>query len=301
MLTLRLEQLWALLALVIVGVFIALVPTTPNDFWWHLKAGQIIAHTGLPHTNIFAWTLAANTPFIYQSWLGEWLFYIIYLLGSFQLVIFARNLLGLATFALVAYDARQRSGSWRLAALAVLLAGAMTLNNFTTRPQNWSWLPCVIMALLLCRYAEGRLRPALLGVLPALMILWVNVHGAFVVGLLLVGGYAAGETLRRLLKQPRALSWERLRPLYAAAAATLLATLINPIGPGIFGYVQKLLSDPTIQDLIIEWQPPTPRTVAGAAFYIGVLALMAAFAFARRRPSITDVLLSCGLLWMAFG
>ena len=38
-----LEQLWVLLALTLIGTFIALVPTPPHDFWWHLKAGQIVA------------------------------------------------------------------------------------------------------------------------------------------------------------------------------------------------------------------------------------------------------------------
>jgi hypothetical protein len=297
----RLEHLWALLALAVVGVFVALVPTTPNDFWWHLKVGQIIAREGLPDTNMFAWTLPPDAPFIYQSWLGEWLFYAIYALGGLPLVVFARNMLGLATFALVAVDAQRRSGSWRLAAPVLLLAAAMTLNNLTTRTQNWSWIPCALTALLLGLYADGRLRPRVLIALPAIMLFWVNVHGAFVVGLLLVAAYTAGETLRRLLRQPRALGWERLRPLYLAAGATLLATLANPLGPGIFGYVRKLLGDAAIQELINEWQPPTPRTLAGGAFYLALLALLAAFAFARRRPSISDVLLACGLGWMAFG
>jgi hypothetical protein len=35
-------------------------------------------------------------------------------------------------------------------------------------------------------------------------------------------------------------------------------------------------------------------------FFLGVLALIAAFALARRRPSITDVLIVCGLAWQAF-
>ncbi|MBC8078433.1 MAG: hypothetical protein H7Y32_20315, partial [Chloroflexales bacterium] len=132
-------HLWALLALAVVGVFIALVPTAPHDFWWHLKIGQIIATQGIPTTNRFAWTLPADAPFIYQSWLAEWLFYALYQLGGLPLAIFARNALGLAAFALVAANARARSGSWRLAAGCVLLAAAMTLNNLTARPQNWSW------------------------------------------------------------------------------------------------------------------------------------------------------------------
>lgn len=297
---LRLEHLWVLLALSVVGFFIGLVPTSPNDFWWHLKAGQLIATEGLPHTNLFAWTLPTDTPYIYQSWLGEWLFYALYNVGSFPLVVFARNMLGTGVFALVAYESRRRSGSWRLAAGVVLLAAAMSLNNLTTRTQNWSWIPFVVTFILLSRYSDGNLRPRWLVLSPVIMLFWVNAHGAFVMGVLLFGAFAVGETIRKLMRQVRVLTWERLRWLYLAGVATLIATLFNPLGVGIFGYVQAMLGDIPSQSLINEWQSPTPRTIAGMFFYLGVLVVIASFAFARTRPSVTDVLLVCGLAWQAF-
>ncbi|HEU4325590.1 MAG TPA: hypothetical protein VFS21_20790 [Roseiflexaceae bacterium] len=297
---LRMEHLWTLIILAALGMVIALIPTPPNDFWWHLKAGQIIAEQGLPRTNLFAWTLPADTPYIYATWLAEWLFFQLYQLGGLGLVGLARNMLGLAAFALVALDARRRSDSWRLAALAALLAGAMTLNNLIIRTQNWAWLPFALSAVILSGYAEGRTRPRALLALPLLMAFWTNVHGSFVLGVALVGAYAVGETLRRLLRQPRALPWERVRLLWAALAGTVAATLLNPLGPGIFGYVLKLLTDAPSQSLIIEWQPPNTRELVGAIFYLSVLALMAALAFARRKPSATDLLLIAGFLWMAW-
>jgi hypothetical protein len=297
---LRLDQLWAVFALAMIAAFISLVPTAPNDFWWHLKAGELIATQGLPTTNLFAWSLPADAPFVYQSWLGEWLFYQLYRLGGLQLVIFARNMLGAAAYGLVAVEAQRRSGSWRLAALAALFAAAMTINNFNARTQNWSWLPFMATLILLGRYSEGRLAARWLITLPLIMLFWVNAHGAFTLGLLLAGAFVAGETLRRLLRQPRALSWPGLRALYLAAAAMAAATMLNPLGPGVFAYVLDLLRDAPSQSLINEWQSPTPRGFAGAAFYLGVLAVIGAFAFARRRPTVTDVLLVCGLAWQAF-
>lgn len=297
---LRLEHLWVLLALSVVGFFIGLVPTSPNDFWWHLKVGQIIATEGLPHTNLFAWTLPADTPYVYQSWLGEWLFYVLYSIGGFPMVVFARNMLGTGVFALVAYEARRRSGSWRLAAGVVLLAAAMSLNNLTTRTQNWSWIPFILTFILLSKYSDGDVRPRWLVLAPLIMLFWVNAHGAFVMGVLLFGAFAVGETIRKFMRQARVLTWERLRWLYLAGVATLIATFLNPLGIGIFGYIQTMLGDVPSQSLINEWQSPTPRTLAGMFFYLGVLVVIVSFAFARTRPSVTDVLLVCGLAWQAF-
>jgi hypothetical protein len=79
-----------------------------------------------------------------------------------------------------------------------------------------------------------------------------------------------------------------------------LATMINPLGVGIYGYLGTMLSDPSSQQLIIEWQSPNPRSLAGGLFYAGVLAVIIAFAYARRRPTITDVILLCGLAWQSF-
>ncbi|HEU5010904.1 MAG TPA: hypothetical protein VFT66_00050 [Roseiflexaceae bacterium] len=296
----RLDHVWVLFALALVGGFIALVPTPPNDFWWHLKAGQLVAAQGIPHTNLFAWTLPADTPYVYATWLGEWLFYVLYRAGGLGLVVFARNMLALAGFGLVTLEARRRSGSWRLAALAVLLAAAMSTNNLIIRTQNWSWVPVGLYALVLGAYAAGQARPRMLALLPLTMMFWVNAHGAFVVGLALVGVYAVGETLRRLVNPEGALSWYRVRMLYGALFATLAATLANPLGFGIFGYVRNLLTDPPSQGLIVEWQAPTPHTLAGFFFYVSLLVLVVAFAYARRRPTITEVLLTLAFTWEAW-
>lgn len=296
----RIDHLWVAGVLTLIGVFITLVPTPPNDFWWHLKAGQIIAEQGIPHSNLFAWTLPADTPYIYATWLGEWLFYILSLLGGLEATALARNLLGLAGFALVAMDARRRSGSWRLAALAALLAGLMTINNLIIRTQNWSWVPFGVFVYILSAYAAGTLHPRYLVILPLIMAFWVNAHGAFVLGLGLIGLTLAGETLRQVLGHAGALGWRRLTFLVLVLAGAMLATLLNPLGPGIFEYVLKLLTDPPSQGLINEWQPPTTRSIAGFWFFASVVVLIAALAFARRRPTLTDVLLICVFLWQAW-
>jgi hypothetical protein len=294
------EHLWMLLPLALFGAFLALTPTQPHDFWWHLRVGQLVAEQGVPRTNLFAWTRPADAPFVYAAWLADWLFYQAYAAFGLQGPVLLRNLLGLVGFGLVAAEARRRSGSWRLAGLAVLLAGAASINNLTTRPQNVAWVLFAAALLLLGAYAASQVSPRALLLLPPLVALWVNAHGSFVLCLALLALYALGETLRYLLRQEGALSVRRLGWLYLACAASLLVTLANPIGPQIFGYVLKLLTDPPSQSLVNEWQPPTTRTLAGALFFGTVLVLVGALAAGRRRPTLTDALLLCAFLWLAF-
>ena len=239
-----LELLWPLVVLAGLAIYISLMPQSPNDFWWHLKIGELISTTGsIPTTNIFAWTLPAAQPFIYGAWLGEYLFYQLYLLGGVELLLCTRTVLMVLTLALVGYEARRRTGSWRLAALPVLLVGLMSLNNLIVRPQIWSWLPFVMFYLLLSAYADGGLRDRWLWFLPLLMSFWVNAHGAFVLGPVLLGIFLVGEGARTFLHHADALPWRQVRWLAVIFAATLLATAVNPQFTGIYGYVWQMMTD----------------------------------------------------------
>lgn len=298
---LRVEHLYLLLALGAIGFVAGLLPVFPNDFWWHLRVGQLIAEQGrVPQTQLFSWSVPADAPFIYTAWLSEWLFYLLYRLGGVELIIFTRNVLVGATFALVGIEAWRRSGSWRLAGLAVALAGTLSLGNLIVRPQDWAWLPFTLFVVILCRYGAGQLRPAWLGALPALMAFWVNAHGSFVLGLVLVGCVAAGESIRRLLGDPAALSRRGIGWIYLSVIATAVATMLNPQGPSIFSGVAVLVGDPASQQLITEWQPPAPAGVVNGAFFGSVLLLLVGLAYARRRPTASDLLLICALLWLAW-
>ncbi len=298
---LRIEHLYFMLALTAVSFYVALVPIVPHDFWFHLRAGQLHSELGqVLRVDTFSWSVPANKPYLYGSWLGEWLYYQIYSAGGVPLVVFTRNVLATLAFALIGLEARRRSDSWRLAALAVALAGAIASSNAIVRPQNWSWVPFALYFMILSRYAARQLRPVWLLVLPALMIFWSNTHGVFVLGIVMIGLFAVGETLRRFLHDSGALTWPQIGAIYATGAITLLATAANPRGFGIFAYHLSALTDKAVHGLVDEWQPPTPSGLANVVFFGSVLMLLAAFAFARRKPTITDVLVVSAFLWLAW-
>jgi hypothetical protein len=296
-----LDIVWLLAIMAGFGFYVSLVPTPPNDFWWHLKIGEIIFTSGqIPNSNLFAWTLPPDYPFFYGAWLGEWLLYAVYHLGQMELVLFARNALILAAFALAALNARLRSGSWRLAALVTAAACLISLNNLVVRPQIWSWLPFMGFYFLLNRYTEGRLHRAWLLLLIPMMIFWTNVHGAFILGIALMGIYCSGEALRALLRATGAIPWKDIFWLWAVCLLSGLSTVVNPRGTGIFAYVADLLTDQPSQRLIEEWQSPTPAGIANIAFFAVTLLLIIVLAYARFRPTPTDMLLLISFLWLAW-
>ena len=298
---LRIEHLYFVLAVGVFSFFTAVNPIIPHDFWWHIAAGRTIAEQGrIPDTISHAWTVPSDTPYVYGVWLGEWLLYALYRVGDTPLVIFARNLLATAAFALIGIETLSRTGSWRWAALATALAGLLGLNNVLVRPQIWAWLPFVFFLTLLWRHSRGKLSGRWLLLLPPIMAFWTNVHGSFTLGLAVVGAFAVGETLDRLRGADFARDWREIRWIFLAGVGCLLATLVNPRGPGIFGYVRTLLTDAPTRAYGVEWQAPSPTGLVNVTFYLTVLTLIVAFAFTRRRPRTSHLLLALGLLWLAW-
>jgi hypothetical protein len=298
--TLQLEHLYLLLALSGVGFLVAISPVLPHDFWWHLRVGQVISEEGrIPQSNLFAWTLPADAPYVYAAWLGDWLLYQLHRVGGVELVLLSRNLLVLATFGLLAHEAQRRSGSVRIAALATAIAGVMSLNNLDARPQMWAWLPFTLHVVLLSRYVAGALPRRWLLLLPLLEVFWVNVHGSFVLGIALILGTLIGEVLGRLRSDGRALDWPALRWLAAVALAEIVAVLANPRGTDVVGYIQALIGNGSVR-MLAEWSPPVPGSIVSNVFFGSVLLLLMSVAFARRRPTVTDVLIVSGLAWLAW-
>lgn len=298
---LRLEVIWSLVILAGFGFFVSLVPLPPNDIWWHLRIGEIIHRTAhIPTTNMFAWTVPKDAPFFYGAWLGEYLLYTLYRWGGLALTQVARTVLVLLSFGLTARLARWQSRSWRIAALAMACSALMSMNNVVVRPQIWSLLPFVLFFYLLSGYGAGELDWQWLLLLPPLMVFWVNAHGAFVLGIVLLGVFSLGEIVRVVLGLRGALPWSGILKLAILGALTALATLINPRGFGIWRYVVGLMTDPPSQSLIVEWQSPTPAGVANIAFFVTVLLLLVSIAYSRYRPTPTEALLLVGFLWLAW-
>ena len=297
----RIDHLWMIIILACVLIVTSLVPLPPNDFWWHLKIGEIIVETGkIPQTNMFAWTLDAEHPFVYGAWFGEALIFLLFRLGGLELVVFVRTLLLGVTCALVGWEAKRRSGSWRIASLAVVIGFAMSMNNIIVRPQMWSWLPFTLYLFLLNRYSAGQLKPKWLLLCPLIMVFWVNAHGAFVLGGVLLGAFFAAELLRQLLMHSEKRRWHKTKWLAIIILFTLAAVVVNPQGPGIIGYVVKLMTDQPSQNLIVEWQSPTPNGIANIVFYVSVLIFLVVFWYTRTPPHIEDVFLVAGFLWLAW-
>lgn len=186
------------------------------DVGLHLAGGRWIAEHGtVPRLDPFTWTVT-DRPYVAYHWLFQLAVHAADgLAGSTGLAVL-RWLAVMGAGALLADVMRVRRVAPEAAAVVGLLAVLAAEWRFTVRPELGSWLLGAAVLWVLERHRAGRRAPLVL--LPVLQLVWANVH-VHVLGLALVGLYAAGEALRE-----RRL----VTPLVRWGIAAGLACLANP-------------------------------------------------------------------------
>jgi len=254
------------------------------DFWWHLKMGQVILNSGsIPRTDIFSFTAAGKT-FVVQNWLSEIILFLTYRLGHFPLLIFFNTLLLVAALFPVYYLCRKSSSGFWQPLFAASLVSICMFGNL--RPQNFSFLFFALFYLLLDDYRFKRRDR--LWLLPVLMIFWVNIHGGFVLGLILIGLYLAPAFISKLFDNIHKKTFDG--KLAVVQILCVLATFANPEGLKIYEYIYTVLRDPSSQQFVVEWLPPAINSAQGIflfflPFFIATFVLI----LARRRIEPIDL------------
>lgn len=283
---LKLRHLWTILPFFII-LLRSLRETAPlYDFWWHLKMGQIISGTmAIPRVDSFSFT-AAGKLFVVHNWLAEVLYYETYTLGGLALVVFVHGLLAASVLVPLHLLCRKLSGTRWAAILSMCLVSLLIPLNM--RPQIFSYLFVSLFYYLLYSY---RIRKGnTVWALPVLMILWVNMHGAFVLGLGLTALVLFCETIRTLLSNDDGrLTKRRIKVLGIILLLCVIATLINPEGYKVYEYTWTVFSDPSSRQFVTEWQPPAINQLSGAVlFYIPFFLLTFSLIWTDVRPDLTE-------------
>jgi hypothetical protein len=284
------EQLWLLFPLFLLIYKGFIFPLPPLDFWWHLKAGEIIATTrSIPEVDAFSFT-AEGRPFLLQNWLGELIYYWTYRTGGFPLLVLLGTFLTVAAFLLMYKLCLNATQNRRIVALVGFVA--CLANYGFLRPQTYSFLLFSAFYLVLSEYRERRRDR--LWILPILTVFWVNLHGAFVIGLGLLVLHISCEALRRRIdpQGSSALFVAELKKLLLVFGLCCMVTLINPEGYRIYDYVRTVVLDAGSQQLVAEWQPPRVNDLTGflffyCPFFLGIFT----FIQARVKPDLTEAVL----------
>jgi hypothetical protein len=224
-----------------------------NDLWGHVLFGRdILAAGAVPRVDPYSYTVAGQ-PWFDHEWLAQ-----VTMAGAYEHAGSAGLLIlkfALATFtcALLFALMRRRTAVPEILGGLGMLAIAVLARGFAVRPQIFTYCSVALTLWLIDRYQHGR--PRALWAFPAVFVVWVNLHGGFVLGLAILGLFVAAECLRT-----RALV---VQPLLVWSVSAAMTTL-NPYGPALLGYIRSELSRP---HLITEWQPVAAGDVSQLVFF----------------------------------
>jgi hypothetical protein len=265
------------------GALSTLATVGDSDLYWHLAQGRQTLTEGLVRVDRFSWT-ASGTSVLIDQWLGQVAWYASYAVGGWHGVILLRAVLVAAIATLiVATTLWAQSRPW-IAMLAALPAILLTRFAWTERPELMG-LACFAALLFVLRVADER--PRVLLAVPALMLLWANLHASFALGLAVIVILCAEMALRRR---------DMRRVGLGLVAASLVATLVTPSGLAIWtSSGGHFLAPPRV---IQEEGVPDVTEPYGLVFALIVAAVMATALLARPGRS-RDVALLLPILFVS--
>jgi hypothetical protein len=293
----------ALLAPALVFIATGIDRNYQTDLWHHLARGRAIVEEGkLLNEDRFTYTVP-GLPFRDVNWGWQVACYHLYRVGGLPLIQTANSAVLAVTMGLLFGLARRRSASAVAAAGVCTVAFIGLWPLLIIRPQTSSLLLFVLLMNVLDLAARN---PSWLLAPPLVMALWVNVHGGFPVGLVLVGAHLLAVGVEAYAREHPVVRLRGRRVAHACfpwavcLAGCVAATLVNPYGWRVYEYV-GLTSGTASSRHIDEWLPPGLDSLTGKVLALSVTAGMILSSIAGRRPILRDMIVPCCFLPAACG
>lgn len=287
--------------LLAVGVFVgSQVFFVEGDTWLHLAVGQEIldAH-GWPTTDSHSFT-AQGREAIPAEWLCELIMLAAMRLGGLRGLMVLLVVLGTVLVLLLYYYAYLRSSNWKAAFVASILMLPFVLPFLRLRPQLLGYTLLLVTLICLERLRQGHHRG--LWTLPAIFLIWVNIHGTFVFGLFVLGLYWVSGLLEFSVGGIRAERWTRpqRRQLLVVLIFSPLALAVTPYGTHVVRFtVYTILHSPLGMSHIGEYQPLGAFGELLKPFLLLVLAFVVAALVLRPAYRLEDMALLLLSIYLA--
>ena len=240
-----------------------------GDFSRHLLTGKYVLETRSFLTVEKFIHPYLGQPYVSHEWLADVLLYITYSAAGLAGIVVLSAFLTAATFTLLYSKASIRL-HLRIPVLVLVTWGALATSlNWATRPHLMSMLFLAIWLIWADDLRRGEKVP--LWRFPVFMLVWSNVHGEFIAGILVLLAYSVGWLIDYLL-DPAAASLTVGKNIWLAFVSSILASLVNPGGAGpwlsILGFVNnQYLMSRMLEANAPNFQNPELRVLFGLLIF----------------------------------
>jgi len=260
-----------------------------GDTGYHIRAGEIILKDlAVPRHDPFSF-IAPPLPWTAHEWLSEVVMATVHNALGLPGIVFLFALLLSTTYWLLFRWIRSDGQNLLIDLLILILVLLSSRIHWLARPHVFSLLLFVLLYRILILQQENR--GNYLYLIPPMMLLWVNLHGGFIVGFLVMGIFLSGYFLRFLASngEERSESAIKGKQLSLACAASVLAACVNPFGVHAFMFPFRLVSDTYLMDNVQEFLSPDFHGFAPYRYLL--LFLIGMLGLSKRRLLFTELVL----------
>jgi len=262
------------------------LPLADPDIGWHIRTGEqvLFTHT-LPRVDPYSSTMQGQ-PWFAWEWLYDLLLGIVHHSCGLNGVVWLCAVIVASTFTILLTQLIKEGTSLLLAIILMLLVECAATIHLYARPHIASWLFVLLWFIALDRWENGSAPHWLPWFFPLSMILWVNLHGEWMLGLCLLIVYlvaARVESWRSHDPFAAVRTAHRARLMACYLGASALATFVNPFGWNLHKHIYAYLADRYLMSRISEFRSPNFHQWPPRCFGLILVLTLVAFA-GRRRP-----------------
>ena len=233
------------------GGLIAGIAFHDSDTCWLLSLGRwFIEHRALPTIDPFSSgvstydSIIPGAPLVQYQWLAEILFYSVYKLAALPGLIILVSCAAYIAFVCLPYLFLRKSNCPQLLSfLLIVCATGLAAQRIFVRPHTMTFpfLAALIYLYVPSKYSLSKISFSLILTVAMIMLLWTNTHllfplGVIFIGMVIVSGFLEARFLDR---DSSFCFYQLLLPIFA-----IFATFINPWGPALWAYVERLRTAP---------------------------------------------------------
>ncbi|MFN8382720.1 MAG: hypothetical protein U0V02_12300 [Anaerolineales bacterium] len=224
-----------------------------GDLPRHLSMGQYILHIGnVPSAEPFIYPYLGR-HYVTHEWLADVILFGIYsFTGLKGIILFCAITLATTFFLIYQYITNRFQN--KLGAFLLVVWGALATSlNWATRPHLISMLFLAIWLIWADKLRRGERMP--LWVFPAFMLVWSNMHGVFIAGILALFAYAVGWVVDSILDNKN-INTTVGKNLWLALILSVIASLANPGGSGSWQSILGFVNNQYLMSRMLEANPP---------------------------------------------
>ena len=298
------QWLWLIILLILLAQpWRTMMVSSDGDACLHWHVGEYMLETGhIVRADVFSHTRFGQ-PVVSKEWLAELIFAVAgRWKGLYGLVVVAALLIA-TTFALLHRQLVHETGNHAVAIFVALLAAWAACTHWLARPHVFSFLLAVLWGDALRRFDRGESACRLLVTLSVLTALWVNLHGGYLAGFIVLGIYWVGTTIELFLVRTDHTRWgaarRKLNVLTSAAALCGVVSLLNPSGYNLHLHNLHFLRSDYLTSWLAEYASPNFHEIDSRGLLAWLAVTFLTLALVRPRLSPTAGLML--IVWTYLG